>query len=379
MALSSSESDWAWLPKNLLDSILDKVSSSPFDIIRFGVVCKPWHTVAMDYIHEKRRLMGQGNQVPMLLIPTKYKSKKARSLYSITEQKIYHCKLRMPYNKRCCGSSFGWLSIVTDTFSITLFNPFKNMKIHLPQLIIKLNESRHKSYQYSVHKVALSSDPALTPTGCHVVAVYGTYNKLAFMQLGAESWTYVDEQLNILFSDVLFLKDQVLALGHHSGLVSIDVNSNEIKILVPNDLEYAIQTYLVETCSGDLLLVRRFFDGNNSNNRLQAMTGSFKVYKFVLDDQTEQVVERVEVKNIGDNVLFLGDNDSISVLASKFPGCQPNSIYYTDDYIDTKPYYPNWAVDMGIYNLEDGSILQHYKPNPSNRRMPPPIWIMLRL
>ncbi len=127
------------------------------------------------------------------------------------------------------------------------------MKIHLPQLIIKLNESRHKSYQYSVHKVALSSDPALTPTGCLVVAVYGTYNKLAFMQLGAESWTYVDEQLNILFSDVLFLKDQVLDLGHHSGLVSIDVNSNEIKILVPNDLEYAIQTYLVETCSGDLL------------------------------------------------------------------------------------------------------------------------------
>jgi|UniRef100_A0A2N9GCE6 hypothetical protein len=380
MALSSLESDWAWLPRNLLNSILDKVASSPFDLVRFGVVCKPWRTVEIEYIQEKRRMKGQGNQVPMLLIPTKYKSKRARSLYSITEQKIYHCKLRMPYNKRCCGSSFGWLSFVTDTFSITLFNPLKNMKIHLPQLT-KIKEPIYLilNYQYSVYKLTLSSDPAKTPTNCLVVAIYGSYNKLAFMKLGAESWTYVDEELNILFSDILFFKGQVLALGHHSGLVSIDVNSNEIKILVPNDLEYAIQTYLVETCSGDLLLVRRFFDPNNRYSSSQSLTGSFKVYKFVLDDESGQVLDRVEVKTIGDNALFLGDNYSISVLATESPGCQPNSIYYTDDYIDTKPYYPDGAVDMGIFNLLDGSIQQHYKPKSSIKRMPPPIWIILRL
>ncbi|KAL6186759.1 hypothetical protein ACLB2K_042878 [Fragaria x ananassa] len=42
-----------------------------------------------------------------------------------------------------------------------------------------------------------------------------------------------------------------------------------------------------------------------------------------------------EVESIGDEVLFVGDNYSFSVLASDYPGCQPNSIYYTDDFMET--------------------------------------------
>jgi hypothetical protein len=38
------------------------------------------------------------------------------------------------------------------------------------------------------------------------------------------------------------------------------------------------------------------------------MTGCFEVYKLELDDESGRVVERVEVKNIGDGALFLGDN-----------------------------------------------------------------------
>lgn len=59
------------------------------------------------------------------------------------------------------------------------------------------------------------------------------------------------------------------------------------------------------------------------------------VYKLVLEyGYFGSVVwlQHVEVKNIGDEALFLGDNHSVSVLASNFPqGClQPNSIYYND-------------------------------------------------
>jgi hypothetical protein len=48
MAISS---EWAWLPKELLDSILDKVAS-PFDKVRFGAVCKSWGIP----VKERRRL-----------------------------------------------------------------------------------------------------------------------------------------------------------------------------------------------------------------------------------------------------------------------------------------------------------------------------------
>ncbi|XP_059453344.1 uncharacterized protein LOC132183895 [Corylus avellana] len=167
--------------------------------------------------------------------------------------------------------------------------------------------------------------------------------------------------------------DQVLVLDHRGELLSIDVNTNQKKILATRDLRYADLTYLVETSGGDLLVVRRCLD----SWRDQGMTDSFEVYKLVLDHESGRVVKRVEVKNIGDDALFLGDNYSISVSASAFLGCRPNFIYYTDDYIDTMPYYPNGPIDMGIFNLEDRSIQLHYKPNPSHKHKSPPIWILL--
>ncbi|XP_062157994.1 F-box protein SKIP23-like [Alnus glutinosa] len=370
MAISS---EWAWLPKELLDLILDKVAS-PFDKVRFGAVCKSWGIA----VKERRRLKTQVAQTPMLLIPSKDNIKKTRSLYRITDRKISGVKLPMPHNRRCCGSSFGWLSYVTEASFITLFNPFRNAKIHLPQLQKLRGYRRYgNKYEYTVKKVTLSSDPASTPEDCLAMALFGEFTDLAFVKLGDESWTYVEEDRMSVYADVLYFKGgQFLVIDHRSGLVSIDVNTNQKKILAPADLDYTDRTYLVETSGGNLLLVRRLIDSFPFGLSCQGMTSCFEVYKLVLDDESGKVVERVKVKNIGDDVLFLGDNQSISVSAFHFPGCHPNSIYYTDDYIDTKPYYPNGPIDMGIFNLEDGTIRPHYKPDPAHKHKSPPIWIL---
>ncbi|GLT70289.1 hypothetical protein SLA2020_423800 [Shorea laevis] len=236
MAISSPESDWAWLPKDLLDSILDKAASS-LERVRFGAVCKSWETA----VKERRRLKTQVTQIPMLLIPSKKNNKKARSLYSITDRKISDVNLPMPYNRRCCGSSFGWLSFATNTSCITLFNPFRNAKIHLPQLF-EVSRMYGNRYEYTVAKVTLSSDPTSSrDQNCLVVAIFGEVNNLAFMKLGDESWTYyadVDHK-ELEFSDVIYFKGQVLALDHQRGLVSIDVNTNQKKVykLVVDDHE----------------------------------------------------------------------------------------------------------------------------------------------
>ncbi|XP_059431515.1 F-box protein At2g17036-like [Corylus avellana] len=368
MAISStSESDWAWLPTDLLDSILHKLAS-PFDMVRFGAVCKSWGTAAR-----------QGTQIPKLLVPSKDNIEKARSLYSITDRTISDVTLPVPYNRRrCCGSSFGWLSFVTNTSSIILFNPFRNKKIRLPQLQKLTVYTRKSGKQYTVKKVTLSSDPA-EDSDCLVVAIFGEFSDLVFMKLGDESWTYVEHEYGHLFSDVLYYKGQVLAIDHRSELISLDVNTNKKNVLAPQDLEHAYQTYLVETSNGDLFLLRRFFDEDSLSEQIpQSITGYFTVHKLVLDDESGRVVERVEVKNIGDDAFFVGDNQSISISTSDFPYCQPNSIYYTDDYIFTRPYFPDGAIDMGIFNLKDRSIRLHYKPNPSHKYyMPPPIWILL--
>ena len=54
----------------------------------------------------------------------------------------------------------------------------------------------------------------------------------------------------------------------------------------------------------------------------------FEIFKldFVDNDQW------VDVKSLGDRVLFLGGNHSMSVSTNDFPECKRNSIYFTDHY-----------------------------------------------
>ncbi|KAL6184195.1 hypothetical protein ACLB2K_045599 [Fragaria x ananassa] len=56
------------------------------------------------------------------------------------------------------------------------------------------------------------------------------------------------------------------------------------------------------------------------------VTLTFEVYKLVFDD-SKYVVQ--QVKTLGDQTLFVGDNQSMSVSASRFSWCRPNSIQCT--------------------------------------------------
>jgi hypothetical protein len=155
----------------------------------------------------ERATTPENSQTPMLLIPSKDNIKKTRSLYRITDRKISGVKLPMPHNRRCCGSSFGWLSYVTKASCITLFNPFRNEKIHLPQLQKLRGYRRYgNKYEYTVKKVTLSSDPASTPEDCLAMAIFGEFKDLAFVKLGDESWTYVEEDRTSVYADVLYFK-----------------------------------------------------------------------------------------------------------------------------------------------------------------------------
>lgn len=59
-----------------------------------------------------------------------------RRLYSVTENKILSSlELRVPYRRRCCGSSHGWLGTVNEEdLGITLLNPFSGRTLSLPKV-----------------------------------------------------------------------------------------------------------------------------------------------------------------------------------------------------------------------------------------------------
>ncbi|XP_024177691.1 F-box protein At2g26160-like [Rosa chinensis] len=316
----------------------------------------------------------------MLMIPSESQGK--RKLYSISEQKVYN-NFELPQacnsTRRCCGSSNapGWLVAVDQLgehqLSTTLVNVFKRdvTPIRLP--LLDFNAQSHWFRVFSP-KVILSADPIANPDNYVVVAVYDRVSRSAFIKGGQTIWTYLE--VRSFFTDAIFYKRKVYA------------------------------GYLVETTKGELLHVRRFLkqkdvprDHYFHYEDNEFWTESFKVYKVVFDERDESIVEHVELKSIGDKALFVGGNHSMCVSASNFPGCQPNSIYYTDDLIELGEVrlvddgsidmddifslvkledetISNGPSDMGIFNLEDGSITQHYSLNPWHRNIPPAIWIM---
>ncbi|VVA23772.1 PREDICTED: F-box [Prunus dulcis] len=104
------------------------------------------------------------------------------------------------------------------------------------------------------------------------------------------------------------------------------------------------------------------------------LTDSFKVYKVVFDDKDGSIVHQVEVESIGDEALVVGDNHSAPVLASNFPGCQPNSVHYTKDLL--KRQHPDGRpFDMAVNNLENETSTRFYSPNCWHKGMPLAAWI----
>ncbi|XP_059627455.1 F-box protein SKIP23-like [Cornus florida] len=368
---SVSKSNWAWLPNHLLDMILDNLVSLS-DYIRFGAVCKEWQSLA---IQNRVQFFKKNQQVPLLMVPTEDNSKKRRSLYSITHNKLYDFQLQVPYKKRFCGSSHGWLFTVEESFALTLINPFCGATIELPPIIDRSKFKRHDSdddsdddttqveVEFVVKKVALLADPALSVNDYIVSAIYDNINgRLAFIQPRDKVWTYTNpDKFNSAYEDVIYYKGQILAVDLWGKIKMINLNRSARESKVPQQKVITLpqtyrvnqmRMYLVESSSENLLVVERYLKYIHH----QLATSVFKVFKILLQQTEEGFAKRVEMKSLCGDSLFLGDNHSTCVSSSNWPGCQPNSIYYTDDYINFVHHPQYGRRDIGIFNIENGSF-----------------------
>ena len=134
--------DWGNLEALPLSLIFDKLVER-IDHIYFSVVCKNWYSIAK-FSYQNRQI--KNNVLPMLMIPTKRRCRTKRCLYGISSNTIYQFQLPLPYNKRLCGSSHGWVAkvdFISNLTIITLLNPFKNLvsiplpPIYMPDIYIE--------------------------------------------------------------------------------------------------------------------------------------------------------------------------------------------------------------------------------------------------
>ncbi|CAL5190154.1 unnamed protein product [Lathyrus oleraceus] len=375
------ERDWANLEALALGLILDKLER--VDQIWFGAVCKNWLSVAK-LNHQNQEL--RNNVLPMLMIP-----KTNLSLYGISSNITYEFQFPIPSYDNCCGCSHGWITTIHTKYHaysdmdivITMFNPFKTVSpITLPPLRTCIDY-----YDALLPKVTLSADPITSPNDYVVAVIYTKWSRLSILKSGQTSWTcigYCD------FTDVIVLGDFLYVLTQKKSLLSFNLSylddPDRAKTISPSPapgirFHEDLKCYLVKSLEGDLWLVRKFLSDSDHNGLIK-----FEVYRFEFEFQRRKVQRRkvkqmVKLESLGDNVLFVGECDSISASASHFSGSlKQDSIYYINKVKHYTPFHEYCEpFNVEIYNVKDGSIC-HQDPEYSFvKHMPTPFWVLMPL
>ncbi|CAL5190157.1 unnamed protein product [Lathyrus oleraceus] len=364
------KADWANLEALALGLILDKLYER-VDQIWFGAVCKNWLSVAK-LNHQNQEL--RNNVLPMLMIP-----KTNLCLYGISSNTTYEFQFPIPYYDNCCGCSHGWITTIHTKYHaysdmdifITMFNPFKTVSpITLPPL-----RTYSDYYEGLLPKVTLSADPITSPNDYVVAVIY--HRTLAIFNAGQPRWTSIS-YYGFIFMDVMFDGDLVYGLTKHHMLLSSDLSylhkgdiTTTINCISNSSFRKDLKCYLVMSLEGDLWMVRKLL-----NDRIMI---KFEVFKVQLNAQRQKVKRIVKLKSLGDNVLFVGDCDSISASASCFSGrLKQDSIYYINrakHYTSFGHYWETFNVE--IYNVKDGSICHQYAECSFLKHVPPPLWVAL--
>lgn len=234
-----------------------------------------------------------------------------------------------------------------------------------------------------MEKVALRPSSSIDD---HLLLTIHVSGKLAMFRFGEKNWTIIDD-ITSPYDDVILFQGKFYAVDYTGRTVIVDVDSlpsPELN-LAANPVFGGDRKVLVESCN-DLLLVDMFLNVGLDDESdvdmsiefyeevdfyLCEETVRFKVYKL---DQREQ--SWVEVRNLGDRLLFLGGNCTFSASASDFTVCKDrgNCIIFSNRY-----FYSCRADDgegIGVFDLETGTIesLLNY-PGLSKLFWPPPEWI----
>ncbi|PRQ41706.1 hypothetical protein RchiOBHm_Chr3g0449701 [Rosa chinensis] len=232
--------------------------------------------------------------------------------------------------------------------AVTLINPFpkskdragrENLVIRLPQLnppelsIEHLKRDKWvKDCNYYVVKAIITADPILNANECIVVLIYLERSQMAFIRPGNDTtWTYLPTKMDRIV-DVIQREDDKFYAIWARALRTFSITSEWILhlwnvVIPPNAF---IRKYLVDSNGKDLLMVDR-----------------------------DCYWEDPDKETLGDDVaIFLGENLSICVVASNFPGCKQNCIYYNHhfDIISINDMLNNF----GVYDMETKSISKPY-------------------
>ncbi|XP_059442176.1 F-box protein At2g26160-like [Corylus avellana] len=339
-------SSWSTeLPEELLEIILRQPTDA-VNLYNYRNVCRSWRSVVDKVLASS----------PPLLLVYDEKGIDCIWLFNIFTGDSSFCKIpRLP---RRIHSWHGWLAMDFTTsknhaHDLCLYNPLSRARIGLPTLMFENSpNSRNLKFISSISNHTNPSSIALA-----ILEGQSLVEKLMFWKPGDEEWTPVDTPFDFE-TPFGFVTD---IIGYKcGGFCAIDYSGNLTQFeLSPVPRAKQIQTgkiydgnhkalchaysYLVESLSGDLLLVNRCFFPHKE----------FKIYRLDWEKMKWD-----EMRSLGDAAIFLARNQSVCIRADESTAYSRNCIYFTDDVSLFDDFFNMLRLrdDFGVYHMANKTI-----------------------
>nr|TKW01294.1 hypothetical protein SEVIR_8G170300v2 [Setaria viridis] len=325
------------------------------DLVRAGSVCASWRAAYTSLCATEHCKL---QRTPCLLYTSESIGEKAM------EKKAYTLTLPDPpiRTREVIGSSYGWIITADERSELQLVNPITGDQIALPSVttieqvdpifddagtlcnyeylwytgdhwihdkpsILDLSKLRDMLF----YKAFLSSDPS---TGDYfVVLIHNPRCQLSFARAGDNEWTWLPP--HTCYEDCQFQGGLLYATTDVGEIHVFDLSAPAVTMkIVLERVKWSAsdRVYIVQAPSGELLQITRSngvleeeYDLDPST--LPNKTNRIKAHK--VDLTSEKLV--VEVDTLGENVLFIGRNQSLCLCAKEYPQLKPNHAYFTDD------------------------------------------------
>lgn len=253
---------------------------------------------------------------------------------------------------RIVYSCHGWLAMdftaskcyrgrKNHAHDICLYNPFSRAQIWLPTFTID-----HSLRTYDTQNINFVLSSTQKNPSSIALSVREGGGKLMFWKAGDEKWTRFDNPLvdkRMLVADIISYKGGFCAI-YSCAIYSFGYIRQFELSPVPRARELPTSnvmllnhesSYLVESLSGELLLVHRCFPPYDE----------FMVFKLDWEK-----MEWDEIRSIGDEAIFLARNQSVCVRTDESTVYRHNCIYFTLQ-LDVMKNPLRDAEDVGVYDM----------------------------
>ena len=237
---------------------------------------------------------------------------------------------------------------------------------------------------YLFYKAFLSSDPSMG--GYFVVLIHNPNSQLSFARAGDDKWTWLPP--HSYYEDCLFKEGLLYAsttIGEiHTFNLGAPAVTHKVFLDKMKDI-YGERMYIVQGSGGEMLQIWRSDavprgedeDETDSDVKLELDRGKFVSNTTAITVyEVEPASKKIEkISSLGQNVLFLGHNQSLCLHAEEYPQLKANHVYYTDDdYLYTTGFKNN-RRDIGVFDLENNSSQELTTPQLWSN-WPTPVWLI---